>query len=260
MPPANAPKRRAPLHVGRADEANYCKTLVFGPPGAGKTRLLGTADDDERTAPMLFLDFEGGTQTLVGRDTDVARIRDWQDYGDAFAMLTDPETPYRSTAIDSLSETQVSGLLAILEQPSISKGGRPSPDTLEQSDWGVILVQMRRFTRRFRDLPMHVFMSALAQDRMMARQGMVKRPLLQGSFLDELPGIMNVVGYLAQEDDEETGEVNRLLLLHDYPKFGVKVRTPWDMEVPSEIEDPTITKLLDALGYGRAAKKKRGAH
>jgi hypothetical protein len=248
------------MAIHRADEVQFCKALIFGPHNAGKTRWLGTADDDERTAPMLFLDLEGGTQTLVGRDTDIVTVRDWQDYDDAYELLSDPETPYRSVGVDSISETQVQGMLTILDQPAISKGGRPGPDTFEQSDWGTILIQMRRFTRRFKALPMHVFMSALAGDAMQARVGMVKRPLLQGAFASELPGIMDVIGYMAQEDDEETGEVNRILLLRNYPKFSVKVRLPWNTEdVPDEIEDPTVTKLLDALGFGaRRTKTKRG--
>jgi hypothetical protein len=96
-------------------------------------------------------------------------------------------------------------------------------------------------------LPMHVFMTALSKDEMVARVGSVKAPSMQGQFANELPGIMDVVGYLALE--EVDGEVQRLLLLHDYPKFSVKARTPWNTQVPTEIVDPTITKLLDALGY-----------
>ena len=37
----------------------------------------------------------------------------------------------------------------------------------------------------------------------------------------------------------------------------MKVRTPWSgTDVPSEIEDPTVTKLLDALGFARAPQQR----
>lgn len=232
------------MRVHTAEEAAFLKALVFSPPGHGKTRFLGTADDDERTAPLLFLDFEGGTQTLVGRDTDVVTVRSWQDYNEAYAELADPGTKYRSVAIDSVTETQVGGLLAILDKD----GKRADPDQLAQADWGLILMQMRRFARRFRDLPMHVFMSALAKDDVAPRIGTVKTPLLQGAFASEVSGIMDVVAYLALDEGED-GEAVRLMLLHSYPKFQVKARTPWGVTVPSEIEDPTAGKLLDALGY-----------
>jgi hypothetical protein len=231
-------------NIVRPADAQFLKALVFGPHGNGKTRFLGTADDDERTKPMLFLDMEGGTQTLVGRDTDMVQVRDWADFNEAYAFLASGTSGYKSVAIDSISEVQIEGMLAILEKDT----KRPDEDAMGQSEWGIILVQMRRFVRSFKDLPMHVFMTALAKDSVTPRVGAVKIPLLQGSFSNELPGIMDVIGYLALED-LENGGTQRTLLLHSFPKFSVKCRTPWGANVPAEIPDPTVGKLLDALGY-----------
>lgn len=238
-----------PPKIVKPHEVAFCKALIFGPHGNGKTRWLGTAQDDERSAPILFLDMEAGTQTLVGKDIDVVRIRDWQDYNETYAWLASGQTKYRSVAIDSLSETQVQGMLTILSKDT----KRPDPDLMGQSEWGMILVQMRRFVRSFKDLPMHVFMTALAKDEAMPRLGMVKVPMLQGSFSDELPGIMDVVGYMALEETEDG--VRRLLLLHSNPKFSVKARAPWGATTPSEIYDPTVGLLLDALGYPKGGDK-----
>ena len=71
-------------------------------------------------------------------------------------------------------------------------------------------------------------MTALTKDELVAPVGTVKVPSVQGQFANELPGVVDVVGYLAQEDIEPdeahlTG-VQRTLLLHSYPKFAVKVR------------------------------------
>jgi hypothetical protein len=235
--------RATRFQIHKAQEAQYCKALFFAPHGHGKTYLLATADDDERSAPSLFLDFEGGTQTIVGRDIDVGTIRDWNDYSEAYALLSAKGCKYRSVGIDSISETQVAGILEILDKDA----KRTDPDLMAQQDWGVILVQMRRFIRHFRDLPMHVFMSALAGETVEPRVGTIRAPLLQGAFQKELPGIMDVVGYLANEDMEEG--IKRYLLLHSYPKYQVKARTPYGMTIPSEIEDPTVGRLLDVLGY-----------
>lgn len=238
----------------KADSDAYCKALFFGPPGNGKTRMLGTAADDERTYPMAFLNFEAGERTLVGKDIDIYDIRDMQDYGDAYEMLTDPECKYRSVGLDSVSETQVVGLLDILEMDK----KRADPDQLAQPDWGVILVRMRRLIRHYKFLPMHVFMTALSGDVTIPRVGTVKAPLVQGSFVNELPGIMDVVGYMAVEEaEEEDGEAKHFLLLHSQPRFLVKARAPWDARPPAEIEDPTITKLLDELGYAKPSGRGR---
>lgn len=245
-------KRRAPTGLGKIHKAGAAKTLnalIFAPHGHGKTHFLATANDDERSGPILILNFEGGEQTLVGSDVDIFDVLSWDDYDEAYEILTDPDCKYKSVGLDSISETQIFGQLAILDKDA----KRVDPDLMAQQDWGIILVQMRRLVRHFRDLPMHVFFTALAGEIMLPRVGTVRAPLLQGAFQKELPGIVDVVAYLANEDkddpDEDEDPINRLLLLHSYPKFQVKARTPWGIRVPSEIEDPSVSDLLDVLGY-----------
>lgn len=232
------------MRITRPEEAAKLKALIFGPPGKGKTYFLGTLEDDERTSPTLILDFEGGVQTLVGREIDVATINSWQDYNEAYRALSDPKSKYRSVGVDSLSETQAGGLLAILEGP----GKRPDPDTLAIADWGTILVQMRRFVREFKALPIHVVMTSLVGDDLDRDEGKVKVPLLQGGFAKEAPGIFDVVGYFGQQT-LDNGEMERILLLRDVPGFRIKARTKMGVVAPDAINDPTVTKLLDALGY-----------
>jgi hypothetical protein len=48
-----------------------------------------------------------------------------------------------------------------------------------------------------------------------------------------------------------------LLLLHDYPKYKTKVRTPWKQTAPSEIVNPDITEILDVLGYSKNGGRKK---
>ena len=238
----------------KPEDNAYIKALIHSPPGHGKTRLLGTAQEDPRTFPMAFLNFEGGEATLAGLDIDVFDIRDSKDYEDVYKQLRDPNTPYRSVGVDSITETQVSMLLEIL---GTDKVNRADPDQLAQQDWGIVLVRMRRIVRQYvKMLPMHVFMTALTGEAVVPRVGSVKIPHVQGAFKDELPGVLDVVAYLGLETTDDD-EVQRVLLLHSNPRFGVKARTPWSgVDVPSEIVNPTVTKLLDALGYARPSKKK----
>jgi hypothetical protein len=235
-------RRERGLRVTTPEAASKFKGMIFGPHGAGKTRMLGTAQDDERTSPMLFLAFEPGTHTLVGKQIDVITCRSFEDFNEPFEVLSSPDHGgYRSVGIDSLSEVQIEGMLELVK-------GSAMEDVMEQSQWGQILIKMRRFVRNFKDLDMHVFLTALAKEETRARIGTVQVPLLQGSFAQELPGIVDVVGYLAQEDMED-GEVTRTLLLRNFPKFSVKARAPWGVEPPDEVPDPDVSSLLDALGY-----------
>jgi hypothetical protein len=80
---------------------------------------------------------------------------------------------------------------------------------------------------------------------------------------EEIVALMSVVGYLAKTEDDE-GEEQRVLLLKNYLGFRTKTRTPWDMSIagsaPDEIENPTISDLLDTLQIttnGTAPKRRR---
>lgn len=227
----------------------FCKTMIFGPAGSGKTRFLGTANDDPRTNPMVILNYEGGTMSLMGRDIDIWDIRSWQDLNEAYTELASGTTKFKSIGIDSASEVQVFALLNLLESGTRN---RAIPDLLEQGDYGIALTQMRRFLREFRDLPFHVFMTALPAEDIEPRIGTVMTPAFTGKFLKEAPGIPDVVGYLTQADiTNEAGEdeSHRVLLLQNYPKYRVKVRLPIGVEAPNELIDPTVGALLDVLQF-----------
>jgi hypothetical protein len=57
---------------------------------------------------------------------------------------------------------------------------------------------------------------------------------------------MSLCGYLALSENEE-GETERILALQNYAKIRTKVRTPWGVDAPDEIVNPTITSVFDML-------------
>jgi AAA domain len=258
------------MEVISPTDRRFCKALIFAPAGAGKTVLLGTAQQDERTFPMLLLDFEGGTESLAGLDIDTVPIRSWDDYNEVYEALANGDTlefeddgdgytidfsAYNSLGIDSISETHKFALLEILRKEGAS---RRDPDLVEQGDYGRATTQMRRLLREFRDLDMHVFFAAHAKETDVPREGRVRLPDLAGQLAEEVSGLMSIAGYLAQFEDDD-GNPHRTLLLHSFPKFRIKARTRWGVSAPAEIIDPTITKLLDALGYGDTAFEQTGS-
>lgn len=245
------------LQIVNPAAKRFLKGLIIAPPGHGKTYMLGTAQLDERTAPMLFLDFEGGEETLAGLEIDVLPIRSWDDYSEVFEYLSSGDhwmipgsslaegERYRSLGIDSISETHIWALLA---RVSAKGASRNEPDLIEQGDYGVVSTQMRRLLREFRDLPMHVFYSATTKEVEERGVGKVKVPALSGQMAEEVAGMMSVVGYLAKAQDDD-GEEERILLLQNYPGFRVKARVPWGESAPDELDgNPTIGDLCDALG------------
>lgn len=240
----------------------YAKVLVFAPAGHGKTVLLGTAQEDDRTYPMCFIDWESGAEVLDGLDVDVFPIRSWTDAnkivqwleaGDV-VTLPDPGTgkkrkidfaEYQSLGVDSVSEWN---RWAQLERLRLKGKSRNDPDLIELQDYGVTGVQLRRVLRSLRDLEMHVFFSSHAKLTEDPRLGRVTLPDLSGQLAEEIAGLVSTSGYLALSEDED-GNPERLLLLHSYPKYRTKVRTPWNQEAPAEIVNPDVTEILNVLGY-----------
>lgn len=228
------------------------KSLIYGPPKHGKTHFLGTAAFDERTAPMAALDFEGGMvdvlATMPGWGTDFIHIpiSSWQDFNEAYARIEENDEGFKSTALDSLSETHIFALMDLLEDNKPSR--EKEPDLIQQGDYGVALVQLRRLVRKLRDLPIHVFYTAHHKEDTDRKEGLITTVNLAGKAAIEIPGLMTVVAYLALSEDE-AGETQRVLLLQNYAKIRTGVRAPWGVTAPDEIYDPTVTSLLDALQY-----------
>lgn len=253
MPPASRPKARKKATGGQRDRK--IKALIFGPPKHGKSVFIGTAALDPRTCPVAILDFEGGAMDVLdglpggpdGPDWYLIPIRSWEDLNAAYERLVDNEEGFQSCAIDSLSEVHIMALMTLLEDPNIRRDDKDK-DLIQQPDYGKALVQMRRLTQMFRDLPMHVFYTAHSKDEADPRLGLVKMVKLSGQAATEVPGMMSLVGYLALQEDDE-GETQRILLVQNYAKILTGVRMPWGVKAPDEIENPTVTTVLDALKY-----------
>jgi AAA domain-containing protein len=251
------------MEITKPGERSHLKALIFGPYGSGKTHFLGTAQLDERTSPALYLDFEGGEQTLSGLGVDMVQVRSWEDFNEVYAYLADGKHEYRSILLDSLSETHIFALLNILDESAASR----DPSLLQIQDYGKASIQMRRLIRAFRDLPYHVLMTAQSKEDTEARVGKVKKPALPGQMADEAPGLFDLCGYLAISpvQDEKTGETRemRSLLLKNFSQFRVKIRTGWGQEdtVPDYIDEPTVGSLLDAIGMvtKEVAKESNGS-
>jgi hypothetical protein len=248
------------LEVGTPASRKWAKHLYFSPAGHGKTSLIASAQEDDRTYPMAYIDWEAGTESLDGLDIDIFPVHSWGDvrrlielldYGEVAKIQTDDGKTrkidfgeYRSVGIDSVSEWNRWAQLQRLKE----KGpGRNDPDLIELQDYGVTGVQLRRELRRLRDLPMHVFFAAHAKTVEDKRLGRITLPDLSGQLAEEVAGLVSTVGYLALADGENGEE--RILLLHGHPRYRIKVRTPWQKSAPEEIEEPTITEILDVLGY-----------
>lgn len=246
-----------------ADDGDRIKMMIYAPPNAGKTVFIGTASLDPRTTPIAIIDFEGGLKSLRGLPGEgktwvPIRCHDWDDFNEAYERIRENKEGFKAAGLDSLSEVHNYAIENILLEAE-DRRKPENKDLVEQQDYGKALIQMRRLVREFRDLPIHFFCTAHSKDFTDPREGMLNVPNLYGKAAFEIPGLLETVGYLgvAQADEDDVkrldkvkeGEEFRSMLFRNYPKIRTKVRTPWGEEAPEEINQPTVTKVLDALGY-----------
>lgn len=257
----------------------FRKVLVFGPSGVGKTTFVGSAALDPRTSPVLVLDFDGGSMSLEGLDPKtlrVKRVKDWDDFNIAYDYLASGNHPYKTVAVDSLSELHVFSMLNIVDDEiaeAIDKARKEGKkedqakriDELEiqQQDYGKSMVQIRRFLRAMLNLDMHCIFTALPKSAKIAREGTVQLPAMFGQMAEEVVGMFDVTGYINQEEQvvaanpqvkgsKPTTRVVRVLNLQNTPGVRVKVRTPFgeSASVPNRIligEKDGVPRLFNAL-------------
>ena len=251
------------------------KFIIYAPPGHGKTVLLGSCTDDERTWPCLFADFEAGLKSikskvrrlvLPGKNrsnpkgypvlgtvdpipgyVDVVQIKVWEDFETLAEYVGNVEDhPYKTVIFDSLSEMNYLNMNQVLDEAT-KIDLKHDGDILEQRDYLRSSNQMRKMIRFFRDLDMHIVFSAAAQqiDNPQTKCKMWF-PKLTGGLALEVPGLIDVMGYLGVLDDG-----CRFLQVSPTPRFMAKDRTEGGLLSPG-IMNPTMESILnlaDGLAY-----------
>jgi len=234
------------------------KMLLYGPAGVGKTSLLATANLYELTTPILIVNVEGGVLSVadasvlgLSEPPDIVDLNNFADLEQIFWYLAKGDHPYKSVGIDSLSELQMLNLEYIVGRlvGKMSSGGarRESLDDVWREDYGASTQQLRRVTRMFRDLPLHVFFTcheAVSQDR---DRNETVAPMLTPRLRAAVVGYMDVVGYMYVDTDETSQtEPVRRLLCRPYGKWLAKDRTP-GQRLGLVMDNPTIPRMMDAI-------------
>lgn len=220
------PSLRDRLGVQSPTQAiSHFNILVYGDYGTGKTYLAGTAMDSDDTAPVLFLDVEGGTTTLRKRvDLDVKRITTYDMLKTVINdVYADTEGTYKTIVLDSLTELQEQDMKQILADRDERR-----PDLIDtppsQLEWGINGTHIRSVVRALRDMPINTIITALEKHDKDENGVVSIMPNLPGKLAYAVPGFMDIVGYLTTAEDNE-GKPVRQLQTQKTRRVGAKDRT-----------------------------------
>jgi len=150
---------------------------------------------------------------------------------------------YRTVAIDSLTEIQQYDMREIMEQV-VKEDPTRDPDVPSPREWGKNQNHIKDLIRDLRPLPMHKIWAALPAERVDEKTKEVTvGPDLPGKLMQQVPGLVDIVGYYYSYINEND-EVTRILLTQNSGKYMAKDRTS---ALGKYVVNPTIPKLMQMI-------------
>lgn len=241
---------RDSLQVKPPSEAvDWLNIMVYGDPGVGKTYLAGTAEDDPRTSPVLFLDIEGGVTTIRNRTgidvpPNMKNIKEIEVLYDKLWKSIDNKGKlyYKTVVVDSLSELTDVDMRSIMKDAYAKNPDKVDKDVPSQREWGKARSHMRTIVRAFRDLPCNVIFTAQVATLQEEGQPTKYMPGFAGKLRTELPGFMDIVGYMSSE--VEQGVITRKIQVQGTRRVVAKDRTAALGDI---LENTSIPEMFDLI-------------
>lgn len=236
-----------------ADTREPINILYYGDGGTGKTTDLASMANLGR---ILVVNAEAGLKSrpLKNRGVDTAQIEVFPGPGEELTYdgleqeffrlreeLNDDPDAYVGVVWDSVTEIyQV--LLGHIVQKAIEKADRMGkdrdPNLIALDDYGVMTQQMRSLVRRYRDLPCHFGMSALAKREQDDDSTVTYLPQITAKLQTDLIGWVDIVCVTSVADVDGEEEYRGLFKPHG--KFRGKDRLG---VLPKWLVDPTFERI-----------------
>lgn len=212
----------------------HINLLLYGPQGVGKTTLAASAQEHPALGPVLLVNFEGGTLSLVSRgDIDAIDINSIDEVDELFWLLrnkTDGFEQYKTIILDSGSEMQTLALedTARAEIEKARRQGKNTErtiDDMELQTYGKSGAQLSRIFRWFRDLPINTIVTALPKFTYPAGANTktgtpsLVVPFFTDKLGTQIMGYMDFVWYMGDD-----GSGRKYILTRDQGPYRAKTR------------------------------------
>lgn len=243
---------REALQVAPPDDIiRFLNLFVYGESGVGKTYLGGTAADDKRTSPVLFIDVEGGVTTIKERaDIDVVTVRSMAQLEKVATKLgqnvANGRIHYSTIVVDSLTELADLDMRVVMKDAYNRNPDKVDIDVPSPREWGKVRNHIRIIVRYFKDLPVHVVWTGhLSVQEADLEKGIPRKyfPGFAGKLAREIPGFMDVVSFYSQKAKND-GTIVRTLQFQGTDRVIAKDRTKC---LGQMIQDPTIPMIWDMI-------------
>ncbi len=206
--------------------------IVYGYAGVGKTTLAS------QFPKPLFFDFESGTRH-ISREVDVVHFSKWISPSEA-KELPKLITPYETIVVDSLSEAMTKLIASDEITGSLYRQSNGNGD-LTMAGWGFVKKTMRAFISFLRDSQKNVLLLTHVEEMSTTNddggQVILKRPMIATKISEEIPNMVDVVGYLCVHKNERIMYVGG-----SSEKVISKDRTG---KLPATITNPTWNDFKD---------------
>lgn len=249
--------RPASMHqLGTGEFQKPINMIIYSYPGEGKSPLWGTGGDR-----VLFLDSDNGTESaeMLGSRSWVIPVHDYDDLDEAYKYVKNEmprELPQVKWVVwDSLTLFQERALIDDLMVEAIAQSTKDREEFVpDRREYLINQNRIGRYIRNFADLPINFGVSALLQVDTDASDGStVYMPAVAGkNMASKVCGYMNVIGFLAKANIEESGEkkIVQRLLTQRTGKYFARDRF---MALGHHVDRPTLPKIEGLIEAKRAA-------